>query len=94
MTNQPEAIEVEVLEIDGVTTQARSESHGETPPQQAWQDWRNWQVRLRQLDSRWWPLWVFLGTIAVLLLLTVGLVIGIIFVILRILSAILRAIFR
>jgi hypothetical protein len=39
-------------------------------------------------------LWVFLGVIAVALLLTVGLVVGFVFVIFRILGGILRAIFR
>lgn len=94
MTNEPQAIEVEVLEIDGVTVQPESDRYGETAPQRPWQDWQNWQGRLRQLDSRWWPLWVFLGTIAVLLLVTVGLVVGIIILIFWILSGLVRAIFR
>lgn len=91
MTNEPQAIEVEVVAIDGVAPPAKTESREATPRQ--WQDWQNWQGRIRQLDSRWWPLWVFLGVIAVALLLTVGLVIGIVFVIFRILGGILRAIF-
>jgi len=45
------------------------------------------------LDSRWWPLWVFLGIIGVAILMTVGVVIGVIFVIFRIIKAILNAIF-
>ena len=92
MTNEPQAIEVEVVEIDGAAPPVKVESREETPRQ--WQDWQQWQGRIRRLDSRWWPLWVFLGVIAVALFLTVGLVIGIVFVIFRILSGILRAIFR
>ena len=92
MTNEPQAIEVEVVEIDGAVPLAKVDSQKETPRSR--QDWQNWQGRVRQLDSRWWPLWVLLGAIAVVLLLTVGLVIGIVFVIFRILGGILRAIFR
>ena len=89
MTNEPQAIEVEVVEIDGAAPPAKVE-HQEQAPQQ----WQNWQGRIRKLDSRWWPLWVLLGAIGVVLLLTVGLVIGIVFVIVQILGTILRAIFR
>ncbi len=93
MTTESPTIEVEVVEIDGVAQPAKFNSREETPPQRQWQDWQKWLGRLRQLDSRWWPLWVFLGAIAVVLLLTVGLVIGIIFVIFRIVGGMLRAIF-
>jgi hypothetical protein len=92
MTTEPQSIEVEVLEIDGAAPPARSEARGEASP--PWQDWKQWQGRMRRLDSRWWPLWVFLGSIAVVLLLTFGVVIGVLFVIFRILSGIVRAIFR
>ena len=92
MTKESQAIEVEVVEIDGAVPLAKVESQKETPRPR--QDWQNWQGRVRQLDSRWWPLWVLLGVIVVGLVLTVGLVIGIVFVISRILGGILRAIFR
>lgn len=92
MTTEPQAIEVEVVEIDGAAPPAKVESQDEAPRQR--QDWQHWQGRVRQLDSRWWPLWVLLGVIAVGLFLTVGLVIGIVFVIFRILGGIVRAIFR
>ncbi len=90
MTNEPQAIEVEVVEIDGAAVPAKVKNLEQAPRQ----DWQKWQGRVRQLDSRWWPLWVFLGVIAVGLVLTVGLVIGGLFVIFRILGAILRAVFR
>ncbi len=89
MTNEPQAIEVEVVAIDGAAPPAKVE-HQEQAPQQ----WQSWQGRIRKLDSRWWPLWVLLGAIGVVLLLTVGLVLGIVFVIVQILGTILRAIFR
>ncbi len=88
MTNEPQAIEVEVLEIDGAAPPAKVETGGESRPRQPWE---NWQGRVRQLDARWWPLWVFLGIIAVALLLTVGVVLGVIFLIFRIIRGILRA---
>lgn len=92
MTNKPQAIEVEVVEIDGFAPVVKAESQHETPRQR--QDWQHWQGRIRTLDSRWWPLWVFLGVIVVALLLTVGVVVAIVFVIFRILGGLLRAIFR
>ena len=92
MTNEPQAIEVEVIAIDGVAPLATTGSHEETP--RRWQDWQNWHGRIRKLDNRWWPLWVFLGVIAVALLLTVGVFVAIVFVIFRVLSGLVRAIFR
>ena len=89
MTQESQAIEVEVVEIDGAAPPAKVEAQEQAPRQ-----WQNWQGRIRTLDARWWPLWVLLGAIGVVLLLTVGLVIGIVFVILQILGALLRAIFR
>ncbi|MEO5913611.1 MAG: hypothetical protein ABIS50_05230 [Luteolibacter sp.] len=93
MTNQVQAIEVEVVEVDGITAPARFEPREESPSRQPGQDWRQWQGRVRTLDSRWWPLWVFLGAIALVLLLTLGVVIGVIFIIFRIIKGILNAIF-
>ena len=88
MTQESQAIEVEVIEIDGAAPPAKVDRQEQAPRQ-----WQNWQGRIRKLDSRWWPLWVLLGAIGVVLLLTLGLVLGIVFVIFRILSAILQAIF-
>jgi hypothetical protein len=96
MTHQATDIEVEVVEIDGVAPverQARAEQ--ESPRRQGdWQDWRQWQGRVRQLDSRWWPLWAFLGIIAFILLITVGLVVGVILIIFKVLQGFVRAIQR
>lgn len=92
MTPEATEIEVEVLEIDGVAPAVPQVRPEETPPPQGdWQDWRQWQGRVRQLDSRWWPLWVFLGILVVSLLLTVGLVIGVLFLIFRLFLKIVRA---
>lgn len=94
MTPEATEIEVEVLEIDGVAPalpQVRPEA-GAPPPAGDWQDWRRWQGQVRRLDSRWWPLWVLLGIIAVTLILTVGLVVGVIYLIFRLFLKIFRAI--
>ena len=94
MTQEPQAIEVEVVEIDGMTPPARFEStHAEAPPRAQWQDWQGLQGRILRLDKRWWPLWVVLGTIAVVVLLTLGVVLGAVFLVFRILRGIARAIF-
>ncbi len=91
---ESQSIEVEVLEIDGAATPARSESRGQRSPQRPWKDWQKWQSRLRRLDSKWWPLWVFMGSIALVLILTFGLVIGVMYMVFRILTGLLRVIFR
>lgn len=92
MSKEATEIEVEVVEIDGVVPSApRTRGDGEEPPEPR-RDWRQWQGKVRQLDGRWWPLWVLLGIIALVLMLTVGLVLGVVFVIVRLCRKILRAV--
>lgn len=93
MTREQTDIEVEVLEIDGVApVEPQGRTGGEAQPQGgSWQDWRRWPGQVRQLDSRWWPLWVVLGVIAVALVLTVGLVVGVLVLVVRIFLKIVRA---
>jgi len=100
MHKEPETIEVEVVAIDGVAPVPASHPHEEEAARSAgagngsgWNDWRNWQGRVRTLDSRWWPLWVVLGIILVFLLLTVGVVVGFFYVIYRIIIGFLKALF-
>ena len=88
--DETQAIEVEVVEVDGITQPARFEPTADAPQRQ---DWRQWQGRVRTFDSRWWPLWVLLGIIAVVLMLTVGVVVAVIFVIFRVLRGITRMLF-
>ncbi len=94
MRKEASEIEVEVLEIDGVTPTRSPENHpSENPAAQGdWQDWRQWGGRVRRLDSRWWPLWTLLGIIAFVLVVTVGLVAGVIFLISRVLRALVQSI--
>ena len=95
MTPEATEIEVEVLEIDGAAPLVAHTRASETPsPAGERQDWRHWQGRVRKLDSRWWPLWVFLGIIALLVLFTLGLVIGVFLLVARIFLKIVRAILR
>lgn len=94
MNQEATEIEVEVLEIDGLAPVAANYNPEQNPQaKNEWQDWRQWGGRVRKLDSRWWPLWVILGLIGLVLLFTVGLVVGVVFLILRIFTKILRAIF-
>jgi len=88
MRNEPETLEAEVVEIDGVAP-VPSPSGPEQNPR-GWQDWRTWQGRVRTLDARWWPLWLILGILAFTLILTIGLVVGIVVITFRILTGILR----
>jgi len=95
MRPETNEIEVEVLEIDGVAPlvpQPHGQDHG-VPPEET-RDWRHWQGRVARLDSRWWPLWVLLGAIAMVVVLTLGLVLGVLFLIFRVILGIVRAILR
>jgi hypothetical protein len=89
MTKETTEIEVEVVEIDGVAPAAPQANAEEQGPQYGW---RHWQGRVRQLDSRWWPLWIVLGIIAFVFLITVGLVLGVVFVIFRLCMKLIRAV--
>ncbi len=91
MNTESPAIEVEVVEIDGAVPTATSANAESSPVRPAWQ---NWQARVRMLDRRWWPLWVVLGAIVIVLLLTVGLLLGIVIGFFRLIRGGLRAIFR
>jgi hypothetical protein len=104
MSKEATEIEVEVVEIDGaapIVAQSRPRTDMDfgdeaSPTSQGFRgrDWQQWQGRIRTLDSRWWPLWVLLGIIAVFLLLTLGVVIAAIYLILRVIRKFLRLITR
>jgi hypothetical protein len=91
MPEDSKEIEVEVVEIDGVAPVVTREPE---PVSGERRIWGHWQGRVRQLDSRWWPLWVILGIIAFALLITVGLVAGVIFLIVRLCLNLVRAVLR
>lgn len=95
MPEETKEIEVEVVEIDGIAPVAVPDRADESPRGGGdWPDWRQWQGKALKLDSRWWPLWVILGLIALVFLLTVGLVIAVVFVIVRLCLRLVRAVFR
>jgi len=93
MTEDKSTIEVEVVEIDGVSAPANTQNRSREADREAagptWQQWQKWPGRVRQLDPKWMPLWIILGIIAVFLILTVGVVVGLIFLVLRIIRNIL-----
>jgi hypothetical protein len=65
-------LEAEVVEIDGVAVEPRSQTNS-SRPQQAWGfNWQSWQGKIRVLDKRWAPLWIALGIIAVILFVIIG----------------------
>ncbi len=92
MEKEQETIEVEVVEIDGIAPVPVSHPREDEDPRQGWNDWQNWQGRVRQLDMRWWPLWALLGIILVFLLLTIGVALGALYIIYRIIRGFLSAI--
>ncbi len=85
-----QAIEVKVVEIDGLVPVAAPRVAEERAPAR---DWRQWQGRVMKLDAKWWPLWAALGIVAIFLILTVGVVLGMIYLVFAILRAIGRSLF-
>ena len=96
MTRDDEpAIEVEVLEIDGVAPAGlRPRPDAAPPTPDAWPAWAQGAGRMRRLDRRWWPLWGLLGIVALGVLLTVGLVLGLLWWIVRSLLNAVRGLFH
>jgi len=95
MSTESQAIEVEVVEVDGIVPAARPDRRDETrQPETGGTTWSGLQGRVLKLDSKWWPLWVVLGILGVFLLLTFGLVIGVLFVVFHLVRKVFRAIFR
>jgi hypothetical protein len=94
MTRESTDIEVEVVEVDGMTQAAPKSRPAHTSQRNDWQDWRKFSGKIRTLDSRWWPLWVILGTVALALFLTVGLLVGAVVLIVGLFMKLLRAILR
>jgi hypothetical protein len=91
MPTEEKAIEVEVVEVDGVAVPAQEPTpERETRGGREWGAWRQWQGRVRRLDSRWWPLWVLLGGVLVFLLLTLGLVLGAVMLVVRLVRGMFR----
>ncbi|MFD0896093.1 hypothetical protein KBB96_01270 [Luteolibacter ambystomatis] len=86
-------IEVEVLEVDGMAPRPHVDEAAPEPQQtHSWQ--QGWQGRVKQLDMRWWPLWVVLGVIALGLLLTVGVVVGVLLLVVKIVGGLVGSVLR
>ncbi len=78
MTSTEPTIEAEVVEIDGVVVEPRP-----APKQAArkdWNNWSSWQGQLKKLDARWWPLWLLLGFIALVLIVSVGMCVAVVWI--------------
>ena len=95
MPQETQEIEVEVVDAGTPSLPARERGADHSPrPDPLRGDWRQWQGRVRTLDSRWWPLWVLLGIVVLALALTVGVVVGVLYLILRAIRAVIAAILR
>jgi hypothetical protein len=79
MADPEPVIEVEVVAIDGCTVPpGHTESNQSARGPARWMDWQQpIQTRIRTLNLRWWPLWLLLGIIALVLILTLGVVLAI-----------------
>lgn len=91
MKQDEPALEVEVVEIDGVAVD--SQPQREIPEKDRRVDWQSWQGKIRMLDKRWAPLWIVLGFIAVILIVAIGMCVAVFAVAYWMLKTILRAIF-
>lgn len=97
MDREVREIEVEIVGEDAeapIVSRAEAEDGGGGRRDDEWREWRHWQGRAKTLDLRWWPLWVVLGTIAVFLLLTLGLVIAVVYGVLKLVGRVLRMLAR
>jgi len=89
MSAVPDTIEAEVLEIDGSPPlpPARAPEPAKRGRDQAWQAMLG---RVLQLDRRWWPLWVLLGIVALILFAVVACFVAVFVVVAKLLGTILR----
>jgi hypothetical protein len=93
------AIEVEVIEIDGVVPPPKSAAadgsypDDESANSQTWTHWQSWPSQARNLHPLWWPVLIVAGGILLAVFLTAGLLLGVLFVIYRIVRDLLRALF-
>lgn len=71
-------IEAEVVEIDGVAVEPRPAS--KQANHQDWNSWGSWQSRVKKLDTRWWPLWLVLGLIVLVVAVAVGMCVAVIWI--------------
>ena len=88
--NEP-TIEAEVVEIDGIAVEpkpVREESAKGAP----WAQWGNWQGQVKRLDLRWWPLWLVLGFLALVVLVAVGMVAAVLFIAFRMIAGLINGI--
>jgi hypothetical protein len=82
---------IEVVEIDGVAVLPRPVRDEERETRSRI-DWSMWQGRVKRRDARWWPWWLVLGIIVLMLAVTVGVCVAVVFVFWRILKGLLHGI--
>ena len=86
-----QTIEVEIVEIDGIAVESRP-VRGEASNKRGRVDWTQWQGRVKRIDARWWPLWLVLGIIVLVLAAVVGMCVAVVFVSWRIFKGLLNGI--
>ena len=88
MSGSEPTIEAEVVEIDGVAVEPKPvrETSSKGAP---WVRWGSLQGQVKRLDMRWWPLWLVLGFIALVVAVAVGMVLAVVFVTYRIFKGLL-----
>ena len=79
MRVEEKTIEAEVVEIDGVAVEPEvfQKKESRTAGWSDWQKWQGWGGKVRNLDSRFWPLWLALGLIALVFIVAIGMVVAV-----------------
>ena len=77
MRESDQVIEAEVVEIDGLPVAPRAVH--EEKSRDTWRNWRGLQGRVMKLDSRWWPLWLLLGAVVLVLVVAIGMCVAVLF---------------
>lgn len=88
MSGKESILEAEVIEIDGIA------ARGEPEPvrSSSWRSAAHWQGRIKTFDKRWWPLWIILGLLVLILAVSIGLCIFVLLAALKVMRVLLQGI--
>jgi hypothetical protein len=86
MSGKESILEAEVIEIDGIAAKREPEPARSS----SWKSTAHWQGRIRALDKRWWPLWIILGLLVLILAVSIGLCIFVLLAALKVMRALLQ----
>ena len=93
MNSEETTIEAEVVEIDDVSMDSsiprRQGSQESSRTQKAW---GSWQGKVKNLDAHWWPLWLVLGFLLLVIVVAVGMCAAVLGVIYWVIKSVVRGV--